>query len=353
LILELSQAYARQKPLKPTGRLRELNGEEFVIAFISADLVDHPTAHLVAAQLMEMRNFATLKVLCVAKPERVESMNPSSPYRRAIKERCGDIFLDVGHLSDKEIADKLTAANPHVILHAGFHQDADRVNVLLGGLRALAVQYVGHAGSTGYSRFDYIIGSKTALPAKNKDHFTEKLLRMGAPFHGNSFREFFRHDDVRLHTLRTDTDTRSNEREFKYGLKRDCQILLNISYPNRLIPRFWDIICRVLKENPRAVLVLVDHVKAFRLRWLARFESMGLGGRLCFVRFNPHKFNLDDSKDPGPPLEERLQRLHAEVTRHIGRLERGENSAFLEVWHLYYPEGTEDYCGEAIAPEGL
>ncbi len=38
---------------------------------------------------------------------------------------------------------------------------------------------------------------------------------------------------------------------------------------------------------------------------------------------------------------------------HIGRLERGENSALLEVWHLYYPEGTEDYCGDAIAPEGL
>jgi hypothetical protein len=69
------------------------------------------------------------------------------------------------------------------------------------------------------------------------------------------------------------------------------------------------------------------------------------GGRLCFVRFNP------DGK--GPPLEERLERLHAEMTRHIGRLERGENSAYLEVWHLYYPEGTPDYYEEALAPAGL
>jgi hypothetical protein len=75
--------------------------------------------------------------------------------------------------------------------------------------------------------------------------------------------------------------------------------------------------------------------------------------RKNIVRFNPHKFNLDDRYDHGPPLAERLERLRAEVTRHIERLERGENSAFLEVWHLYYPEGTEDYCGEAIAPEGL
>jgi predicted O-linked N-acetylglucosamine transferase (SPINDLY family) len=202
----------------------------------------------------------------VAKPERVSSMDSSSPYRRTIQERCGEIFLDVGHLSDKAIAKKLTAMNPHVIVHAGFHQDADRVNVLQGGPNAMVVQCLAHLSTTGSSRVDFILGSEITLPEKNKGHFTEKLLRMGAPFHGNSFREFFIHDADRLHTLRTDTDMRSNEREVKYGLKRDCQILLNISYPNRLIPRFWDIIIRVLKENPRAVLVLVDHVKAFSLR---------------------------------------------------------------------------------------
>jgi hypothetical protein len=59
------------------------------------------------------------------------------------------------------------------------------------------------------------------------------------------------------------------------------------------------------------------------------------GGKLCFVRFNP------DGR--GPPLEEWLERLRAEVTRHVGRLERCENTAFLEVHHLYYPAGTEDY----------
>ena len=84
----------------------------------------------------------------------------------------------------------------------------------------------------------------------------------------------------------------------------------------------------------------------------ARYHDviMAWGGRLCFVRFNPHKFNLDDRKDPGPALEERLQRLHAEVTRHVGRLERGENMAYLEVHHLYYPAGTPDLYETAHKP---
>jgi hypothetical protein len=58
------------------------------------------------------------------------------------------------------------------------------------------------------------------------------------------------------------------------------------------------------------------------------------GDRLCFVRFNP------DGR--GPPIEERLERLCAEVMRHIGQLDRWDNTAYLEVWHLYYPEGMED-----------
>jgi hypothetical protein len=74
------------------------------------------------------------------------------------------------------------------------------------------------------------------------------------------------------------------------------------------------------------------------------------GGKLCFVRFNPHKFNLDDRHDLGPPLAERLERLRAEITRHIGRLERGENNSLLEVWYLYYPEGTPDFYDENTSP---
>ena len=69
------------------------------------------------------------------------------------------------------------------------------------------------------------------------------------------------------------------------------------------------------------------------------------GGKLCFVRINP------DGK--GPAIEERLERLHAEITRHIGRLERGENSSYLEVWHLYYPKGTPDFYEEEHKPEWM
>ena len=72
---------------------------------------------------------------------------------------------------------------------------------------------------------------------------------------------------------------------------------------------------------------------------------MAWGGKLCFIRINPD--------DKGPAIEERLERLHAEITRHIGRLECGENNSYLEVWHLYYPKGTPDFYEEEHKPEWM
>ena len=72
---------------------------------------------------------------------------------------------------------------------------------------------------------------------------------------------------------------------------------------------------------------------------------MAWGGKLCFVRINP------DGR--GPKIEARLERLHEEISRHIGRLERGENTSYLEVWHLFYPEGTPDFYETLHKPEWL
>ncbi len=79
----------------------------------------------------------------------------------------------------------------------------------------------------------------------------------------------------------------------------------------------------------------------------ARYHDvvMAWGGRLCFVRFNP------DCRCP--PIEERLERLRKEVRLLIERLERGENTVYLEVYHLYYPEGTSDLYEEQSKPEWL
>ena len=66
-------------------------------------------------------------------------------------------------------------------------------------------------------------------------------------------------------------------------------------------------------------------------------------GKLVFVRY----------KSQAHDTFERLERLRAEVRRHMDRLARGENAAYLEVHHLYYPAGTPDSFEEFCKPAWL
>jgi hypothetical protein len=76
----------------------------------------------------------------------------------------------------------------------------------------------------------------------------------------------------------------------------------------------------------------------------ARYHDlmMGWGGKLVFIRFNPDEDNL------GPELEERLERLRAEIARHLGRIEREENTEPLEKYYLYYPETPDQNLPKKI-----
>ena len=281
LSLKISSAFARKLDLRPPGRLRILKGSRFVIAVVSDKLVDYSTAHLVIPLLMamSMHEHATVWVLCVAEPERVASMNPLNPYRRALKELVGLRFLEIGAMSDAEIADRLGSVKPHAIL---LDCCPDRLKFLDGAPDSL-VATVPHAGTTGLTRVDFILGSDTTLPEDNMHHFTEKRQLLKAPFLWNSFRQFYPHHADRLHTLRTDTNARSEERTNKFGLPPDCHILTNISFPEGLKPRFWATVLKVLRDNATAVLVLVDRKGAFKLRKQALFKSEGLERRLFFV----------------------------------------------------------------------
>jgi predicted O-linked N-acetylglucosamine transferase (SPINDLY family) len=258
------------------------------VAFISADLVDHSTAHIVTAELIAMSKMQQqdliLWVVCVAKRERIDSMNPSCPYRTALKVSLGARFLEVGHLSLANMTAKLKRVHPHAILHAGFHQSDDQPQILDGSQDSIVIQTVAHAGPTGSNRVDFILASSTAIPTDNEAHFREKV-RIDAPFLGNSFRAFFdrhhRRHAVQLHQVRTIHGVRSQVRE-ALGLPTERKLLNNISSPNRLKPDYFEmVIVQVLRRNSDTDMVLVDHDnKSFNIRIKARFKALGLENRL-------------------------------------------------------------------------
>jgi len=290
VILALARNYAGQFKLKNTlvesGAMMRPR-----ILYISADMGQHPTAHLMSAELMEMKKAAAASgraemfLMCVAKPDRLSKlMSSSAPYRAELKRVYGKDFLEYGHLSDKEIAERIHFLRPQIIYLAGFHQDGDRIAVLQGLTGAIIVQGVAHASTSGSKGVNYLLCNEQVLPEKNQKLFSEKPLYIKAPFLPNSFRVFFGHHADRLSELRNDVSIRCEARN-RSGMPQ-AKIIANISKPNRLDKKFFDLAIKILEANPDAVLILIDHgYPAFKQRKLASFNALGMRDRLVFV---PH-----------------------------------------------------------------
>jgi hypothetical protein len=72
----------------------------------------------------------------------------------------------------------------------------------------------------------------------------------------------------------------------------------------------------------------------FPFRWvLSRFSLLSC--KIILSVYNVHEGIQQDYRVS-------LERLQAEITRHLGRIEREENTELLEKYYLYYPEGTLD-----------
>ena len=287
LILSIAKSYARRFKLSKSVTLDVTKDRQPIILYVSADLGDHPTAHLMSAELIEMRSSERAEVwlLCVANLDRLAALNSSSsPYREELKKVYGSRFLEHGHLEDKDITQKINELRPHVIYLAGFHQDGDRIAVFKGVTCAVIVQAVAHASTTGSTGVHRLLCNHEVLPEGMQKDFTERFLYIDGPFLPNSFKTFFRHDVEPLWQLRNNAEIRQKERETRK--MPSTKIIANIARPDRLEQNFFDMAIQILKANADTVLVLIDHgYPAFRLRKEASFKEQGLEGKIVFMPF--------------------------------------------------------------------
>ena len=293
-----ARSHARKYNLKKSENLNEnMEGLRKILA-VSADYGNHSTAHLMAGELKEMGQSqrAEVWVMCVARKDRLEALDStSSTYRADLKRVFGARFLEVGHLPDADITQRINDLGPQIIYLAGFHQDGDRIAIFDGVTGHVMVQGVAHASTTGSRGVDFLLCNRQVLPEELAKHYTEMPLYIDGPFLPNSFSTFFADKACELSQLRNNKDIRLKERE-KLGMPT-CKIIANISQPNRLDKSFTDMAIGILKANADAVLVLIDHgYPAFKLRIEERFKEQGLQGKIMFMQYQQlyngdlHKF---------------------------------------------------------------
>ena len=138
------------------------------IGYFSADFHNHATAYLMA-ELVELHDKSRFELIAFSfGPESNDEMR----QRMAGK---FDRFIEVSHLSDKEVALQSRGLGIDIAIDLKGHTMDSRPGIF--ALRAAPVQvsYLGYPGTMGAEYIDYLIADSTLIPETHQQYYVEKI----------------------------------------------------------------------------------------------------------------------------------------------------------------------------------
>jgi protein O-GlcNAc transferase len=236
--------------------------ERIRVAYLSADLRDHPVAHLVAG-LFEQHDKSRFEVTAISfGPEQ------DSGLRSRIKASC-EHFIEARSLSDRQIAELVRQREIDIAVDLTGFTLHNRTNIFAKRPAPIAVNYLGYPGTMGAEFYDYIIADRFVIPEDRHQHYQEKVVNLPDCFQANSSTRSF------PDKIPTRSEANLPERGFVF-----CSFCNNF----KVTPEMFDVWMRLLRQLDGSVLWLLKSNAAVERN--LRREAMDRGvepGRLIFA----------------------------------------------------------------------
>ncbi len=233
-----SQATARrmewQRPLlrRPAATTADSDGR-LRIGYLSADIWDHPIAHLSAGLFAghDRKAFA-IHLYAYGRAD-------DSPYRRRIASDA-EVFTDIDKLTALAAAQRIADDRIDILVELSGHTSSARLDI--PALRPAPVQlhWLGYPGSIGADFLDYLIADRQVVPDGHLGFYAEKILRLP-----NSYQVNGEHPVA-------DGMTRAG-----CGLPEEAVVLCCFNQIAKLDPVIFDLWMKLLGEFPASVLWLL------------------------------------------------------------------------------------------------
>jgi protein O-GlcNAc transferase len=206
------------------------------IAYVSADLHDHATAHLMAG-LFERHDRSRFEVWAV-------SLGPERPS--AMRERLKaafEHFVDARTMSDRAVALAMRGWGIDVAIDLKGHTQDSRPDIF--ALRAAPVQvgWLGSPGTHGMAAVDYLLADATVVPPGAEAFYREQVVRLPGCYQVN--------DPAR--TIAEATPTRAD-----CGLPPDGFVFCCFNHVYKITPPVFAVWMRLLQAVPASVLWLLE-----------------------------------------------------------------------------------------------
>jgi predicted O-linked N-acetylglucosamine transferase (SPINDLY family) len=171
-----AEKFSSHPPLR--GRSALASAERLRIGYLSADFHNHATAAL-ASELFERHDRKHFEIVGI-------SFGPDddSEERHRLR-RAFDRFVDVGHMSDRQVATLVNEMNIGIAVDLkGYTQDG-RPGIFSWRPAPIQVNYLGYPGTMGAPFIDYLIADHVLVPPGHERFYTESVVRLPDSYQPN------------------------------------------------------------------------------------------------------------------------------------------------------------------------
>jgi predicted O-linked N-acetylglucosamine transferase (SPINDLY family) len=202
------------------------------IGYLSSDLRDHAVSQLLAGVFESQRgHFETFAFST--------GPNDGSELRRRM-ENAFNHFLDVGPMSDQQIATLMHKHSIDIAVDLTGHSQGGRTGVLSFRPAPLQVGFLGFPGTCGASFIDYLITDPYVVPEASSLHYAEQMIYLPNTY------------------IPTDGAPRNLglPQRTAAGLPAGGFVFCSFNAPYKISPQMFDVWMRILQAVPDSVLWL-------------------------------------------------------------------------------------------------
>lgn len=241
-------------PVKP-GKIK--------IGYYSSDFQEHATMHLMIEMLEAHEHGGFEWFAFNFGPQQEDDM------RRRVRNAM-DHFIEVGGLSDRQIAEKSRELGIDVAVDLKGFTGNSRFGAFLYRCAPVQVSYLGYPGTTGAKCMDYVIADAVVAPEKFSQGYSEKIAHLPDCYQPNN--------SQRKISSRAFTRT-------ELGLPEGSFVYCSFNANHKIIPEMFDHWMDILKGTQNSVLwVYVDNDLAAENLLKEAVDRGIASSRLIFAR---------------------------------------------------------------------
>lgn len=148
--------------------IKKTRKDKIRLAYFSADFHNHATSNLMA-ELFEIHDRNDFEVIAISfGPENKDEMR-----KRLVK--SFDKFIDVQHLSNKEVALLSRDLGIDIAVDLKGLTKNSRIGIFSYRAAPIQINYIGYPGTLSAEYIDYIIADRTLIPLEDQLHYREKI----------------------------------------------------------------------------------------------------------------------------------------------------------------------------------